>query len=203
MQYVATRMCYRCNVERPMDDFVHRIDDRYYRMCKDCVSVVLKRSGSLQKRERLSHTTTHRTCYLCRRVLPVESFTRRSNGTYFSACKECNRHVFGQRRRARLLNSSHDGLPIAPRGRRCGFHRGFGIGATGSYTTAEWSEILAGYDACPRCRRRWDKIPPPPSRSAVITVDHIIALANGGSNDITNLQPMCYSCNSKKGTKFE
>lgn len=34
-----------------------------------------------------------------------------------------------------------------------------------------------------------------------ITIDHIIAVANGGTNDIDNLQTLCRSCNSKKGTR--
>lgn len=34
-----------------------------------------------------------------------------------------------------------------------------------------------------------------------IGVDHIIAVANGGTDDLGNLQTLCRSCNSKKGTK--
>jgi 5-methylcytosine-specific restriction endonuclease McrA len=33
------------------------------------------------------------------------------------------------------------------------------------------------------------------------TVDHIIPIARGGSNDLRNLQLMCRSCNSSKGTR--
>ena len=171
------RQCYRCNRTKPLDAFTLRIDDRHFQMCRVCVSEVLAERASQHKR-RLPHTATHRICYLCRRSLPNTAFTRRSDGSYFSACKECNRHVFGQRRRARL-NS-----------------------AEGSYTTAEWNNLVALYDRCPMCKREWPSIPPQASGSSVITVDHIVAISRGGSNRIDNLQPLCYSCNSRKGARL-
>ena len=32
-------------------------------------------------------------------------------------------------------------------------------------------------------------------------IDHIVALANGGSNDISNIQLLCPNCNITKGAK--
>lgn len=34
-----------------------------------------------------------------------------------------------------------------------------------------------------------------------LAIDHIKALANGGSNDLTNLQILCGPCNSRKGAR--
>lgn len=169
------RRCYRCGVSKPREAFTTRVDDRHYSMCRVCVSEILSNRGP--KKQRLPHTVTHRVCYLCRRTLPNASFTRRSNGTYFSACKECNRHVFAQRRRARLN------------------------AAEGSYTLVEWQALFRLFSHCPRCLREWAAIPPPPNRGSVVTVDHIVPISRGGSNRIDNLQPLCYSCNSRKGPR--
>jgi hypothetical protein len=171
----TTQVCYRCKASRPVAAFTQRVDDRHYNMCRQCVSEILT-AGRAERgpRVRLEHTATERTCYLCRRKLPTASFTRRSNGTYFSACKDCNRHVFAQRRRSRLA------------------------GAEGTFSTAEWEELIAQYDRCPMCRRPWGTIPLLPGRTSVITADHIVPISKGGSNSIENIQPLCYSCNSKE-----
>ena len=54
-------------------------------------------------------------------------------------------------------------------------------------------EILRVYRfSCVVCRKTTD-----------LTIDHKVALANGGDNRPTNLQVMCRSCNSRKGKRAE
>ena len=39
-------------------------------------------------------------------------------------------------------------------------------------------------------------------KSTNMTVDHVVPIALYGTNEISNLQPLCSSCNSKKGVKI-
>lgn len=41
------------------------------------------------------------------------------------------------------------------------------------------------------------------NRETELTIDHIIALARGGTNDISNLQTLCRSCNQQKKHHFD
>ena len=64
----------------------------------------------------------------------------------------------------------------------------------GSHTFGEWQTLKAQYNfTCVWCKRSEPQIK--------LTQDHIISLKNGGSNNIENIQPLCVSCNSKKGIK--
>jgi hypothetical protein len=44
--------------------------------------------------------------------------------------------------------------------------------------------------SCVKCDARKD-----------LTIDHIVAVVNGGTNELSNLQTMCRSCNSSKGAR--
>ncbi|MCA0177975.1 MAG: HNH endonuclease [Proteobacteria bacterium] len=70
----------------------------------------------------------------------------------------------------------------------------------GLHTKNQWLEKLRTYDACPRCGRQWAEIPkrPNPRYRNVWTKDHIVPLSRGGTDDISNIQPLCYQCNFGK-----
>lgn len=61
----------------------------------------------------------------------------------------------------------------------------------GTHTEEEWEEILQIFDyRCVRCGCRPE---PRPCK------DHIVPICQGGSDHMTNLQPLCRECNTSQG----
>lgn len=60
----------------------------------------------------------------------------------------------------------------------------------------DWLAVKERYgNRCVMCKR-------PESLQLPMTIDHIVALANGGHNTVDNIQPLCRSCNSRKGNRW-
>jgi len=68
------------------------------------------------------------------------------------------------------------------------------IKSEGSFTLLEWEELKKLFNhTCPICERKEPEIK--------LTVDHIKPLSRGGSSNLDNIQPLCGSCNSRKGNR--
>lgn len=64
----------------------------------------------------------------------------------------------------------------------------------GSHTFEEWQEVKSKFNnTCPCCAKSEPEI--------ALSVDHIVPVSKGGTNYISNIQPLCRSCNSKKNNK--
>jgi Restriction endonuclease len=65
-------------------------------------------------------------------------------------------------------------------------------GNGGKHTAQEWLDKMTAYNnICAIC-----KLAKP------LTKDHIIPLSKGGTDNIDNIQPLCQTCNSKKGNRL-
>lgn len=65
----------------------------------------------------------------------------------------------------------------------------------GEYDVKEWELVKKRFKhRCPFCGEKEPKIK--------LTVDHILPILFGGTNDISNIQPLCLPCNSRKHTKL-
>ena len=66
-------------------------------------------------------------------------------------------------------------------------------GNSGSHTAKEWADLQAKYNnCCLRCGR--SDVP--------LTKDHVMPITKGGTDNITNIQPLCRSCNSSKNDTY-
>lgn len=64
--------------------------------------------------------------------------------------------------------------------------------APGNFTNAEWIAVCERFGwTCPCC-----------GKCKPLTRDHIVPILRGGDNFISNIQPLCKSCNSRKNNKI-
>ena len=145
---------------------------------------------------------TTKVCHQCKRELALESFysCKTRPGGLTAACKDCNKSNAASRRlddakrekdaqRQREYNQRPE---VKMRNVVFSHKRRVRIANAGSHTAAEWMALCEKYNwTCLKCGR--SDVP--------MTVDHVVPLAKGGTNDIGNIQCLCGSCNSRKSTK--
>ena len=121
-------------------------------------------------------------CVDCGKVLSRRKYTR---------CIECSSKVYGKESHhfihglsdTRGYKSVCDSRARAKR-----------LGGGGSHTETEWLRLKQLYGFMCLCCKRTEPI-------VRLTEDHIIPLSRGGTDDISNIQPLCLDCNKRKFTK--
>lgn len=102
-----------------------------------------------------------------------------------TTCSECY-----HRRRA---EAAHGRDPIKVRlysARRRALKRG----SEGDVSKDSWLALKESYGhKCPCCLKEEPEVS--------LTLDHIVPISRGGVHDISNIQPLCFLCNLKKGVK--
>lgn len=105
---------------------------------------------------------------------------------------EYNKQQYINKRQSRIAYSKQY-AKNNPEKRKANKHRRRALkqNAEGSFTDQEWIELCNQYgNKCLSC-----------GEQKPLEADHIVPLSKGGTNFITNIQPLCKSCNCSKHTK--
>lgn len=172
----SMKTCRRCNVEKPSKDFYKNKNnsDGLQGYCKKC-----SRDGVKAHRKE----NPDRWAEYYRR-----EYDKRKNDPAYQEYQRQYRELNRDRIResCRIYYENNGGQWSAYRQTRRARER-----AGGSFTYEEWVNLCEKYGGkCLKCG------------APECTIDHVVPLSKGGSNDISNIQPLCLNCNLRKKDKI-
>lgn len=196
-----TKTCSQCKQEKPITEYQRHAGNRdgLRGQCRGCRTEIQREYISKNHEYWLNYWRSYQDANRER----YQSHSRRhykQNREYYRNYSKANRGKFREysrrsyyKNKARYLASDRRWRRNNPTAARAIIerYRARKLGAVGTYTAAEFDALCRQYDSLCACC----------GMGKPLTVDHIVPLSCGGSNDISNIQPLCQSCNSSKGTK--
>lgn len=208
------RYCSACKRTLPVTDFGKRTasSDGLHYWCRSCNSAKVRdQRETLQDRPRKPPVNGKKYCPVCQKDLPIADFGKRSaspDGLHYwcrpclavktksqrSALKaedpEAWRSKHRESARRWRSNNPETWRPKHKEQQERRRQRMHENGGDLSYW--EWEEILRRYGHCCVACGEPDEL----------TIDHIVPIAKGGRHSAENVQPLCRSCNSSKGSSI-
>ena len=191
------KSCSWCQQKKPLSEF-YKIRNKSHSQCKVCVIQQSRHTRNpskypLAKRERRK---TKR-CPICKIEKPFSYFSPRKRKDTIdgisSYCKDCCTKI------ARVRNITHPQkrYPSSSTQNKVNLatRRARKTKAGGSFTISEWEELKAFHNFTCLCCKKIEPI-------ISLTADHVIPISKGGKSNISNIQPLCKSCNCKKYTSI-
>lgn len=209
MSIVARKRCSKCEIEKPLDEFPNdkRVRDGKRAECKSCKATQNKAYRESHKEQ---YKKTKHAYYISHReeiLVKVREYST-ANLAKLTIAKRINankspenqeRYRSYHRKAFAKWRETHREWRVI--WRKNNPHKGRQYnqtrrvrekGCKGGFTANEWSDLLDKYGhKCLRC-----------GTTENITADHVVPISLGGSGFISNIQPLCRSCNSKKHNKI-
>jgi len=179
----SVKFCTKCSSEKPIEEFRKNrsTKDGLQSWCKSCQNDYARDAYANKdivrekSREKSKKWASDNPDKVKRSAIAA---SRKYTATHLGAIREYNRKY----------RDSHPGFTASFHNRRRARISGNG----GSYTAQEFLDLCSKYNnRCLCC-----------GRQVKLEADHILAISMGGKNDISNIQPLCRTCNSRKYTKF-
>jgi len=174
------KTCTSCGIEKDSSEYYRHATttDKLTTQCKGCISLAGKKARAVESVEDRA-----------KRLARLKEWAER-NPEKSKAIKErwAKKNRERHNRQGREYYYRH--LERVQSFYRNRYHQTKAAG--GEYTQEEWQSVCATAKGC--CLRCGEVKP--------LTVDHVIPIRKGGSNDIGNIQPLCGTCNRSKGDKI-
>lgn len=200
---VDEKICTKCRMAYQVSEFPkdRTRADQLNPHCKTCKASETRKLNDQNKARAAISLPANAYCPICKTTKAETFFSRnkKNKNGLASCCKDCA----SRDRQKRYADNREGAIAYTAQWQRdnqekvkAKWHKRRAIkkAAGGSFTDKEWKTVLARYAPDGRC--------PCCGQKRTLHADHVVPLSRGGSNDISNIQPLCGSCNSKKGTKI-
>lgn len=206
IELAPERRCISCKETKPASEF-HKNKAEPTGLATRCkVCKVAENRASFQRKSVDYRPVASKTCIICLAEKPKEEFYQRINcgDGLTSYCRSCN----SAKNREKYKENSEDRIKASwvwqkqnpYKSRSCRIAAGnrkrvADAGGVGSFSAAEWRELVEYYNhMCAYCLEHEKVV-------GKLTCDHIIPISRGGTGFISNIAPACRSCNASKGNK--